>query len=110
MASMQSDPAKTFLKIRHRMTLLLCLFLGSLGIILGFGSPSFSGDTKDKPTDANQPTAKSGKPPSQVKEAHKALKSMDTKIPAETSKAVRSTKEFFKKRFQTAPESNKDHK
>ena len=95
---------------RYGLSPLYFLIPGVFGLVLGMSASSFPDDSKPKPRETKQQTSKSAEPPSQVKEAHKALKSMDTKIPAETSKAVRSTKEFFKKRFRTNPESSKEHK
>ena len=110
MISMRPDQIKTFLKIRYGVPLLSPLFFGSLLLVTSVWSSSYSAETKPTPTDSDQQATKSGERPSQMKQAHKALKSMDQKIPAETSKAVRSTKEFFKKRFNTTQEGSKDHK
>ena len=94
------------MKIRFTVIIffLPCLLVGT-----GQLSPSFSSEPKANTTESNQQAAKSADRPSHVKQAHKALKSMDQKIPAETSKAVRSMKEAFKKRFHTTQES-KDRK
>jgi len=87
-------------------------FALALCAVIALGSmtaPVFA-ETQSKPTATEQPTPTSGKRPSQLKEAHKALKSMDTAIPAETSKAVRNTKDAFKKRFNTTQEGGKERK
>lgn len=86
------------------MVSLLCV-LATMGL---WTSPLYA-ETKSKSAKADQQTDKSGKP-SPLKEAHKSLKSMDTKIPAETSKAVRNTKDAFKKRFNTTQEVSKERK
>ena len=100
---------RTLLKMRPFGFLLPLLIVGTLLIASSF-SQVFPADTKAKPTDKDQRGTATQERPSQLKQVHKALKSMDTKIPAETSKAVRSTKEAFKKRFHTTQEGSKDRK
>ena len=94
------------LKIRPAVAIvpMLCI-LATTGWLT---SPLFA-ETKTKPSNTDQQTAKSGER-LPLKEAHKSLKSMDTKIPAETSKAVRNTKEAFRKRFNTTQEGGKEGK
>ena len=89
---------------------IILLLIPCLVAATGFFTTSFSKETKDKPANTDQQAAKSGERPSQLKQVHKALKSMDTKIPAETSKAAQATKDAFKKRFHTTQEGSKDRK
>ena len=94
-------------KFKSTITLSLIAILASAP---GLFVPAFSSENNSKPADADQKAAKTTERPSHAKQAHKALKSMDTKIPAETSKAVRSLKEGFKKRFRTTQEGGKNQK
>lgn len=67
-------------------------------------------DTREKPASTEKNSAKQGDRPSIASQVHKGLKSLDTKIPAETSKAAQATKEGFKKRFNTTHEQKTEKK
>jgi hypothetical protein len=62
--------------------------------------------TEKSAAPAKEPVAK-GEKPSFWQEVKKGLKGLETRIPAETSKAARVTKEGFKKRFNTTHEEPK---
>ena len=72
--------------------------------------PRALADTQGKPADAKKNSAKEGERPSIAGQVHKGLKSLDTKIPAETSKAAKETKGAFKKRFNTTHEQKAEKK
>ena len=66
--------------------------------------PRALADTQEKPASGKKNSTKEGERPSIAGQVHKGLKGLDAKIPAETSKAAKATKEGFKKRFNTTHE------
>ncbi len=66
-----------------------------------------SAATTDDPPAASKDSSKNAAKPSPFSQLHNALKGLDKKIPAETSKAAKETKSGFKKRFKTTSEEGK---
>jgi len=71
-----------------------------------FHSPASAAPPEKPPAPAKPPSTEGGKP-SFFQEVKKGLKGLETKIPAETSKAAKATKEGFKKRSKTTHEEQK---
>lgn len=89
-----------------RLGIAVLLFLLVQGPECPFHSPAWA-DPPEKPAaPAKPPPAEAGKP-SFFQEVKKGLKGLETRIPAETSKAAKATKEGFKKRFKTTHEEQK---
>jgi hypothetical protein len=90
--------------IRAAVAALLFLLLETPGSPLHYQALA---DPPEKPaTTAKEPPAK-GEKRSFWQDVKKGLKGLETRIPAETSKAARVTKEGFKKRFNTTHEESK---
>ena len=86
--------------------LILAVLLGHAYVL----SPKALAETQEKPASAKKNSTKESERPSIASQVHKGLKGLDTKIPAETSKAAKETKGAFKKRFNTTHEQKAERK
>ena len=95
--------------LRTRVQTAVLLLVVLLGHACLLNSTALA-DAQEKPATTEKNSAKQGEKPSIISQVHKGLKSLDTKIPAATSKAAQATKEGFKKRFNTTQEQKTEKK